>query len=432
MSKSYKYQQGAATLVVSVVLLLILTLVTIYAARVGLQDQRISGNDYRAKKAFSAAQAGLDYGEAFIQNNVSTYLGSLTTCPDLVTFPCNYAAATTWQYNDVSSGILSSLDSYNVGYLLDTNSFLTVVSTGTSEDTTGNAVVREQISILSVLNNGPLPPVMAVDVTAGGTFTVLGNPNVGTDSVFADASGKSKSGQLFSTWSKEPQNLGGSLQTCYPGDFQDNSGTQCIGPTVPDDFGNLPTWNQCSCLADSVYSSTNTGGSVQEDVVEEPGSSAFDDAFSYVFSRSRAEIKNLATEVANCDVIDEDSGEGDSSIYWVTGNCDKNGGEMGSLADPIIIIVVGDISFQGQAHAWGIVMGIDASETPPVTSGCLNETSISVVGGFSMHGALVSDCSLNLGAGTFNAMYIQDVFDNFASSSNTNFLSRSAGSWRDF
>ena len=98
----------------------------------------------------------------------------------------------------------------------------------------------------------------------------------------------------------------------------------------------------------------------------------------------------------------------------------------------VILIVVGDISFQGQAHAWGIVMAIDGSEDPPATSTCSDASNIQVVGGFNMHGSLISDCTLDLGAGTFNAMYNEDVFNNLANSSKTSFLSRNVGSWRDF
>jgi len=439
MDISYKYQKGAATLLIAVVLLFILTVVTIYAAKVGLQDQKISGNDYRSKTAFAAAQAGIDYGEAFIQENTGTFTsaGVMTTCPDLVTFPCNYATTATaadWEYNDLDVSALSPLasgETFDVGYLLSLDDFVTVVGVGTSDDGTGNAVLREQVSIRTVLNTGPVPPVMAVGVSAGGAFTVIGNPNIKTDSVFQDGNGGSATGQMFSTWSQDPQNLGGSLQSCYGGDFVDGSGTQCIGPTIPDDFGNLPTWNQCTCNA-TPYSSTNAGGTVKEDIVESPAHSAFDDPFDYVFKLTRAEMKSTATEVANCDALNETSGQGDNNIYWVTGDCDKNGGEIGSLTDPVIVIVVGDMDFTGQAHAWGIVMGIDGSEDPPVTSLCADETQIKVVGGFSMHGALISDCDLNLGAGTFNAMYNEDVFDNLKSNTTTNLLSRNAGSWRDF
>jgi hypothetical protein len=438
MNVSYKYQKGAATLLVAVVLIAILTIVTIYAARVGVQDQTISGNDFRSKTAFAAAQAGLDYGEAFIQANTSTFIssGSLTTCPDLVTFPCNYATTATaadWQYNDLNVATISPLasgETFDVGYLLSLNNFVTIIGVGNSDDGTGNAVVREQVSIRSVLNTGPVPPVMAAGVTAGGSFTVIGNPNIETDSVFKNASGESATGQMFSTWSKNPQNLGGSLNTCHGGDFQDNSGTQCIGPGIQDDYGNTPTWNQCTCTVP--YSSTNAGGTIKEDVVESPGNAAFDDAFSYVFRMTRPEMKAIANVVPNCDSIGTTAGQSDSNIYWVTGDCDKTGGEMGSLADPIIVIVQGDMKFTSQAHAWGILFGIDGSEDPPAISLCNDATNIQIVGGFSMHGAMISDCTINLGAGTFNAMYNDDVFNNLKSSTKTNFLSRNVGSWRDF
>lgn len=429
-------QSGAATLLVAVILLIVITVVTIYTANVGLQDQRISGNDFRAKVAFSAAQAGLDYAETYIQENVGTFVdaASLTDCPNLVTFPCNYADAVTWKYADINEGANSTLEngaSFDSAYLLSPDDFVTVVSTGSSADGTGSATVREQISIRTVLNNGPVPPIMAVGVTAGGTLTVVGNPNMETESIYANAAGESKSGQLFSTWSEDPQNLGGSLQTCFPGDFVDGSGVQCIGPTIQDDFGSLPTWNQCACEPSRTYSTTNGGDVPKEDVVESPGHQAFDDPFAYVFKLSREEMRSLAVEVPNCDAIGPTSGQ-DNPIYWVTGDCDKNGGEMGSLTDPVIVIVEGDLSFQAQAHAWGIMMGIDGSGQPPAVSGCTDPTQIQIVGGFSMHGAIISDCDLDLGAGTFNAMYNPDVFENLKTSSKTNVLSRNAGSWRDF
>lgn len=59
-----KQQQGVATLLVSLVLLLGITLMTFSAARVAITEQRISADDYRSKQAFEAAQAGLETGFA--------------------------------------------------------------------------------------------------------------------------------------------------------------------------------------------------------------------------------------------------------------------------------------------------------------------------------------------------------------------------------
>lgn len=53
-------QRGAATLVVTVMLLFSLSLMTLYAARVGVVEQRLAANDEQARAAFAAAQAGLE------------------------------------------------------------------------------------------------------------------------------------------------------------------------------------------------------------------------------------------------------------------------------------------------------------------------------------------------------------------------------------
>lgn len=68
-----KRQKGIATLFVGVVLLFVITLVTLYAARTGFLEQAISGNDYKAKRAFEAAQAGLDFAQVYFKRNIDQY-----------------------------------------------------------------------------------------------------------------------------------------------------------------------------------------------------------------------------------------------------------------------------------------------------------------------------------------------------------------------
>ena len=54
-------QRGAATLLISLVLLVTVTLVVIITARSAFMDQRITGNELRTKIAFEAAQGALDF-----------------------------------------------------------------------------------------------------------------------------------------------------------------------------------------------------------------------------------------------------------------------------------------------------------------------------------------------------------------------------------
>lgn len=66
-------QRGVVTLAVGILLLLLITLVTLYGARIGLMEQRISGNEYRAKLAHGAAEAGRNNAVEFINANLSVF-----------------------------------------------------------------------------------------------------------------------------------------------------------------------------------------------------------------------------------------------------------------------------------------------------------------------------------------------------------------------
>lgn len=54
-------QRGAATLTITVVLLLVATLSALMAAQVGLMEQRLSGTDIRRTEVYAAATGGLEY-----------------------------------------------------------------------------------------------------------------------------------------------------------------------------------------------------------------------------------------------------------------------------------------------------------------------------------------------------------------------------------
>ncbi|CCE22752.1 pilus assembly PilX family protein [Methylotuvimicrobium alcaliphilum] len=80
-------QQGAATLIVVMVLSIVMGGVALTTARTGVMEQQIVGNDLRAREAQEAAEAGLEYGLAWaksntIPNNVTCAAGSLPNgCP---------------------------------------------------------------------------------------------------------------------------------------------------------------------------------------------------------------------------------------------------------------------------------------------------------------------------------------------------------------
>ncbi|HHO69901.1 MAG TPA: hypothetical protein ENN02_00255, partial [Halothiobacillus sp.] len=69
MSRMFFGQQGMATVMAALVLLVAATLIVLFTARSAFMEQRISGNEVRAKQAMAAAQAGFDHALAHIQKN---------------------------------------------------------------------------------------------------------------------------------------------------------------------------------------------------------------------------------------------------------------------------------------------------------------------------------------------------------------------------
>lgn len=75
---SHYRQQGITTLFITLVLLGVLTVITLFAASFGVFEQRTSGNEYRYKLAFQAAEAGLNQAAEYMKVNTSTMLSTAT------------------------------------------------------------------------------------------------------------------------------------------------------------------------------------------------------------------------------------------------------------------------------------------------------------------------------------------------------------------
>ena len=67
-------QSGVATLVVVLVLLFSISGLTLYAANTGVLEQKISGNDYRARQLSDAAEAGIEFTVAWLAGNTPTWV----------------------------------------------------------------------------------------------------------------------------------------------------------------------------------------------------------------------------------------------------------------------------------------------------------------------------------------------------------------------
>lgn len=75
-----RHQRGATTLIVALILLFGMTLVTFYANRGQIFEQRTSANQYRATRAFEMAEAGLEWAAARL--NDERKMVTATCTPD--------------------------------------------------------------------------------------------------------------------------------------------------------------------------------------------------------------------------------------------------------------------------------------------------------------------------------------------------------------
>ena len=123
---SVSKQRGMATLAVSLILLLSLTVVGVTLSQSGVFQQRISGNDYRAKGVGNAAEAGLDYAINYLESNPPDWTAySSVTMPAAavtITLPTHYAidsgigsgSGTTADYNFSNPNTSASGVAYQV------------------------------------------------------------------------------------------------------------------------------------------------------------------------------------------------------------------------------------------------------------------------------------------------------------------------------
>ncbi len=77
-----RLQRGAMTMFTAIFVLVLITMMLLYAAKVGVFEQRISANDLRQKLAFHAAETGLDFSYEYLQNKMREGLLTSTETGD--------------------------------------------------------------------------------------------------------------------------------------------------------------------------------------------------------------------------------------------------------------------------------------------------------------------------------------------------------------
>ena len=68
-SRNLERQSGGITIFTGIFVLILMTLMLLYASRVGLFEQRVSSNEMRQKIAFHNAESAVDQGVEYLLAN---------------------------------------------------------------------------------------------------------------------------------------------------------------------------------------------------------------------------------------------------------------------------------------------------------------------------------------------------------------------------
>lgn len=163
-SKSLSRQKGVAVLFVVVVLSLVMAIIALSVSKPVLVEQKMTGNDIRAREALEAAEAGLAFAKAWTDSSAVT---ANLNCPGGSGCPVLPSITGT------TSGETYTL---SIDFAVDADGNIQITSSAANSDNT-RAQVEDWVAQVSMLNDPTFPPPIVVNGSMSG---VTGNPVIDT------------------------------------------------------------------------------------------------------------------------------------------------------------------------------------------------------------------------------------------------------------
>lgn len=362
-------QRGFATLTLSVLLLSIIILATLYTARFKAQEQRVMRNHAASQEAYLIADAALEQVIMLIdadRNNLTrTINGTIGGAA--------YSATTVGtRVDDTPRGDID---------------LVAVTVAAQSADTRGRRTVRQHIAVMPLIRSAPdVPVAIRGAMNVGGSFQVVANPNGGGDGV------------PLSIWTSDDVDINGNGNTCGQQEF---------------DQGN------CASLP---FSERGDHG---VDILDNDSNFPAD-LMMYLFGIEEAnwpDLKAMATaEYTNCDSLSSAS----TGLIWISGPCELSSGQIGTADNPVALIIQdGNFRINGSMEIFGMVF---AFRTP----GNIAAYDFKMNGGAVIQGAVMANFDPDLSNGNLTARYNAQVLNNVVTNDAFRRVYRVGGSWHDF
>lgn len=485
VTKQRNRQTGGLTIFTAIMVLIILTLMIFYAARVGLFEQRVSANEVRQKTAFHAAEAVLDQGVQYLLANAQLVLSSSTDAfADGAggTTRDGWFASNTWVACDGTNTLLADhpcggetpmkvgsfyyddpdtntgVDSLPIGVTgfpegvtarLSANICFVTLTTpdaATCEASPLTAeAAAESFMIITLLSYGFSDCTDITDIsTCQGEATVAkplanyknlaGAPTVPlvTKSTFPPTG----------TAVVVPNPNGGGVGVPISAWINDNgSGHECENPEA--DVLSSGSWNtcemeewygqnhlpegiactqpNCSCTEAESISYKKTGTTTVIGIDIVPDTDFPCNLLETFFGPTAVDYTNIKRDATKLDGCSLLT-DGISGFFWISGSdCRLNNVTLGSPESPIILI--------SAALTTTIVGNVDIFGVLYIYDGEEPLADVFGAGTASIYGALIVDAKIDKFAGTFNIVYSEGVL---LAAAGLNGMGGVNGGWRDF
>ena len=474
-------QRGGITVFTAIMVLLILTLLMIYAVRVSVFEQRVSANEVRQKSAFHAAEAAIEQGLEYLLANGTAILSSavdefpdgaggftrdgwfaanrwLQCTSDLVDDPDHPCGGDmpmrvgSFYYDDPATSAADVpvdslplvLGDFDTGVTARLSANICFVSLGGTGGVCGAPPADEEdenraYMIVTMLGYGFSDCADTTDLTTcTGRATVakpLANYKALAGAPVVPVTTKTAF-EVTGTAEVVPNpNAGG---VGVPISVWQNYNTSCGGEDA-DLRGNWMTCEQhewygegqtpegvtcgkVECKCDISEAISYVGGSTPYNGIDLIEDQAFPcDLFDYYFNVPRSlylTVKNSATIITDCDYL----GPHHSGLVWISGgSCDVTGGRViGSPGSPVVLVAATETKFVSGTTIHGVLYIFDGEDP---------DAAVYAHADLTIYGAVIVDALLGAFNGTFQVVYNGGVLANAAGISGLGAIN---GGWRDF
>jgi Tfp pilus assembly protein PilX len=417
MFKSSSKQKGAATLIFSIIVLILVTFVTLYTARSIITETQVTNNAQRSKIAFQAAESGVAEAFAALSNgrrydlDGGIFGAKSTTYSDCYSDPglCSKQINVLSNLNDPTSVIGKANITVSSTYI--------ITSVGLSDDSSATRTITVQTSQAKGIENTPDNPMISrSNVSVTGATQVVnqeGATTVWTGGALTFASGAT------GTKIADPNFAG--YPACMERSFECGTTSASEGTAGVDIITNDST---LAGLSDAEFFANFMGMSISD------------------YRSSNAVTVNIDTnntispDGIEYNLFDYINDPAPGEIIFVDGDAKMNGGTLGCTVDaspnfttrtdgqtqcdldggevqPTTLIVNGDLTVSGNPHFFGIVLVLG---------------DVNASGGFDVTGALLATGKVGE-SGNPKVWYNSDVI---AGTNKAPKINATAGGWRDF